>query len=1548
MREQPIVNVYQTLEATAQSAIRDSRQEIHVHTGQPVGPPFQAPRLPEFFVPRPEFSDRLKADLLADGQSAQFRAMVVHGLPGVGKSTSVAAFARQTREHFHHGILWAYLGQEPDITSLLSGWIQALGDYGFRTTNPDVAAGHLRSLLEGKTVLLVIDDVWSPDHSRPFLAGGAQCRAIVTTRRVDIADELGIEPIELSEMTEDQALALFARRLSRNLEDSERNDAKAVATRLEFLPLALELAAIRVKKGVPWDSLLDSLSKEMVRLETLEGPRRSQQRLYASFNLSLNALRQDDDEAWQAFAWLGILRVDASINVRVAAVLWDVNEAEAVRILDLLWNESLLLKAIPILVNGTAERTYRINNLLHDFAIRLLTRSAPQGLDYTMVQAHAKLIDQYRGRCQGMASSGARWYTLRDDGYIHEHLLWHLERAELVTEIHQVLAEETPDGKNGWFVVRDRLGQVAGYMRDVSRAWEIAHRQSLESLNEGNMSPDIGLQIRYALMTASVYNIAGRIPPPLFGRLLKSNTWKPQQALAYAQLQPNDPYGFDTAKTLALREIVPYLPEPLLLKVISDEWIKLRGPDAELISLVIGQLKQQAIDSAFDDLSSTVRNYSQLTALLPIAARLEDSERREKEINIFLETAQEFNEFSRLDFLVKLIRFVDLPQREDTINEILGIFHSSNEEKLLAALQDWLKTAFSARSLLFSWWMLLSMQRQIHQLWFEEGLLPFIPWDADEDISRMSQNQFLDWFWDASESGLVFMKGKRQSFIIQALHGYLSDFAELTGQYVGHDCFRNWIRGIWAPDPEASKTIRDCLFVQAIIWMRTALDELAFGDMLHLCGNISIPGVRFVAYTQLLPFLDGEQHRAVVDECLSLANQENGAKRLLLLSMLGRDLRAPALEQLLQSFESYEESVREIKDPSGRHKYTNEKDPTLYAVIDNLASVFTPKQALRALERVKRIKDDSDRLNALTLLVPKLDEAHASWVANDITSKTEDRGGLIAMIRLTRYRQEPSVDEVFGEIRRLKSKLDTDAIREVLGEFASILPESKLLEALSLSQEIGDTDSQDKTLEALIPKLVDARQLDEALQAARSIRDKSMRAMSLCAASEGFDDQRRIEIAMEAIGPATSLESWFSRQEGGAPSETRAKTLLCVARHLPEPHRSQVLDDALTTELAKEDPDSEGLPRFRPDPEGLVQICGFLAQIGRVEESLEIAQRIQDESTKVDVVAAIAPTLNESQLHVAWGLIELLDNERLCAVGINALAKYLPVSLQNKAREMIGVMDEPNNLLASAGFWTSRQDELIEAQPTLTEQRPSQESAISAILRHVYASDENGLVHAFLQKAKEAAPAADTAAFLEQLAPFLKMSEIEAALTIAESINDLEWKDRALCAIVQRLAGLGAVSKSLSQLRDIKTPRWLAEAISYVVAFLPSDHESLRSALTIANALYDNGIPDVDKHILDGETDASWLDHNRRFELKVMHRHYYMQALNALAPKMTVPFFPGVCESFYKLLREGAASSRHETLSYIRAMANIIERLGGASALAATKDAVLDACRWWP
>ncbi|MCT7993680.1 NB-ARC domain-containing protein, partial [Laspinema olomoucense] len=534
--------------------------------------PFQAPTLPNHFLDRPDILNRLKSKLLAEelANSGGLIVGALFGLGGIGKSVLAAALARspEVQAQFPDGVLWVTLGQEPNLLSSLSGWIQALGDRDFKGTTVEMASSHLQSLLFDKTALLVVDDAWDAAHVDPFRVGGKGCRVLVTTREVVLS---GVEKIEVGSLDPEQSLELLERLQvnGREISPKDRQIAAQVADAVGGLPLALELVGALVAEGLRWQELRADLDCEIKRLEVLnlegEGSQTALDRsnekilknrsLLASFNLSLRRL---GCERLGRFAWLGLLPEDGQISARAAAVLWDVEPSVAGRELFQLRQRALLLEGQEVLLDGESEpcSTYKLHDLIHHTARKLVVASPDAdvpGLGLEWRAAHRAFLGRYRDLLTG------GWSSLGDDGYIHQHLTWHFLKAGWDEELHQLLAEETPTGRNAWYEAVDRLGLMGSFVEDVARAWEQA-----EALFATEPGRSVGLQCRYALMLATLNSLLSNLPPELLVAAIKQRFWTPAKVFGYIQQLPDEQKQGD-----ALEAVIPLLPESLLPVVLE-------------------------------------------------------------------------------------------------------------------------------------------------------------------------------------------------------------------------------------------------------------------------------------------------------------------------------------------------------------------------------------------------------------------------------------------------------------------------------------------------------------------------------------------------------------------------------------------------------------------------------------------------------------------------------------------------------------------------------------------------------------------------------------------------------------------------------------------------------------------------------------------------------------------------------------------------------------------------------------------------------------------
>ncbi len=396
------------------------------------------PGRPDYFVARHSITRNLKARLLNETSgTGELQISVIHGMPGVGKLTIAIELANDpdVLDEFRDGVLWAKLGQNPNLNLLINGWLMALGGHEFTHLDLENASMYLRTLLYRKKVLLVVDDAWETNHVQHFIMGGPGCHVVITARDAFMARAFEGKLFDVGIMSKEEGLDLIARRIGwATLAGEELSQASELAEEVEYLPLVLELSAAQVADGVPLTDLLRDLKDEARKLKALEDTDIAsiddesilkRLSLRVSFNLSLRRL---PEPIYRNFVWLGLLSDDVVIRPALARTLWNTPDERSAR------DYLRYLKTKALLLSGESRhndgpRQFRIHDLLHTMARRLLS-SPPRpddpievaGLGVDFRDAHVLLIERYRAQLQG-----ALWHSLQDDGYIHAHLIWHLE-----------------------------------------------------------------------------------------------------------------------------------------------------------------------------------------------------------------------------------------------------------------------------------------------------------------------------------------------------------------------------------------------------------------------------------------------------------------------------------------------------------------------------------------------------------------------------------------------------------------------------------------------------------------------------------------------------------------------------------------------------------------------------------------------------------------------------------------------------------------------------------------------------------------------------------------------------------------------------------------------------------------------------------------------------------------------------------------------------------------------------------------------------------------
>jgi uncharacterized protein YeeX (DUF496 family) len=1045
------------------------------------GKPFLMPPLPDYFVERPEEQQKVKDSLMSMATDSSNRGTLVvsaiYGLGGIGKSVLAAAIAHdaEVQNRFEDGILWVTLGQEPDLLPLLSAWIQELGDRDFKPTTVDAASMHLRSLLYDKRVLVVVDDVWNPDHAEPFRVGGEGCRVLVTTREADIR---GAKRYDLEEMSLGQAVELLTKKYPASVTEGDLQQAEALAKAVGKLPLALELAAAQLEDGVTFAELLEDLQAEVARLEILDRPgaalsekMRRNYSLTASLNLSLQRL---SPEQLKQFAWLGVLPEDILVNETVAATLWEVTPKQAGAALRNFRSRALLLAGAK---QVGQKPTYRLHDLMHDMSRRLLTSSPePQddhdlpGLGLPLADAHSVLLKRYRQK-----TTNGKWHTLPEDGYIHNHLTWHLEQVGRLGEIHQLLQEETEEGRNGWYEACEALGQTASFVTDVGRAWRLA-----EELYSQNPVEAIRLQCWYALVVTTLNTLASNLPPELIAALVKNGHWQPMQGLVYAQRVQDE-----EDRVNVLRNLAPYLPPSLhdeALKLVREIQSPCDRANA-LVNLVpyIPEIFSEVVETI--NQSNSFRRNSllrKLISLMPESMSL-------SALQLVQQIESESDRVSALKDLAPRIP-------ESMLSEVLHITGRIQDDKgrssLLHTLSLRMPNVLSEA---------LAAARQIRDP--ETRFSALI--ELVDSVPEMSSEVFEVIQQIQSDS-------KRASALVQ-LAPYISE--QMLPSVI--DVARK-IQDV----PERASVIG-----KLAQFFPTLLQE----EALEVARQVDDPKFRSAALKSLAPYLP-----EALQEALEAARQIDKADDRVvelggLVRYLPEELLPETLEAAMQIESAYTRALTLWVSSIGQQRPISEiflrkaleevprlSDETIRGevssrdyVLGELMGVLPDTLLKEALEVCRLIYDQASQAVALLTLVHQLPELPPKILV--ITQKIQDEKTQAFLIkRLVPYLPESMLPEVLRVAQKIQ---DEESRSSALCELFSHLPDSLLPRALELTHQIQDEKSKSSLLCELVAYVPESL-LPQALEIIQQIQHEESRLLALSEIVQHFSESM-LPIALE-------------------------------------------------------------------------------------------------------------------------------------------------------------------------------------------------------------------------------------------------------------------------------------------------------------------------------------------------------------------------------------------------------------------------------------------------
>ncbi|WP_447039125.1 BTAD domain-containing putative transcriptional regulator [Streptomyces sp. DSM 118878] len=369
--------------------------------------PAQLPATVPDFTGRASFVTEL-SDILSSAEGRVMAVSALAGIGGVGKTTLAVHVAHVARTHFPDGQLYVDLqgagprAAEPE--TVLGVFLRALG-------TPDSAvpdsleerAALYRSVLDGRRVLVLLDNARDAAQVRPLLPGMEGCAALVTSR-VRMVDLAGAHLVDLDVMSPEEALLLFTRIVGEERVTSERKAALDVVAACGFLPLAIRIAASRLAARRTWtvSTLAVKLADERRRLDELQA---GDLAVKATFELGYGQL---EPAQARAFRLLG-LADGPDLSLAAAAAILDLPPEDAEDLLEALVDTSLIESAAP--------GRYRYHDLVRLYARACAERDEQPPSERTA--AMSRLLDFY-------LASAARVYAIERPG---DRTVDHLERT---------------------------------------------------------------------------------------------------------------------------------------------------------------------------------------------------------------------------------------------------------------------------------------------------------------------------------------------------------------------------------------------------------------------------------------------------------------------------------------------------------------------------------------------------------------------------------------------------------------------------------------------------------------------------------------------------------------------------------------------------------------------------------------------------------------------------------------------------------------------------------------------------------------------------------------------------------------------------------------------------------------------------------------------------------------------------------------------------------------------------------------------------------------
>ena len=835
--------------------------------------------------------------------------------------------------------------------------------------------------------------------------------------------------------------------------------------------------------------------------------------------------------------------------------------------------------------------------------------------------------------------------------YELRHLPAHLGEGGQWAALNHLLeltftAEELDGGsrrhpQNAWYVAKDSRGDLAGYLADVIRAWNLAEAR----LQSGELAAEAAeLQARYALITATLNHISSNIEPTLLAALVENGLWTAERGLASVGGIVKESQRADALVALAPHLTTPLLEEAVLrarqlhnrlhrvsalarlakhlntrprlvLQLDALDIVKTIDDDAEREAALVEVLNQvnpsaatNAVVQKILEVWSTIEStWAPVAALCAVAPYLQLDARIAACRKVFR------NMFVWLDPVRSLIAIVP----EELIEEVL--------DDLIARLEDLQSRAESFRDLALRFPALVENQRwkdilaeisAIDSDWDRiealVTLFPFLSEDlkertvrealttgASRDYPTGGSTQWPQWPQQLGKLGAQLSGEARSQVLLHALATtkaiHDANYRDSALLFLMPQVANLWpLRALKESERIGSSVTR----AQALAAIAPSLPEPDKARALDL----ALQGARDVE-AEFSGILWVMQHRA--DLLVSIASQLDAERR--------RDI------------------LKEVAEIAAGVDDAKLRTETLVSLALGISGEGRQDLLALALGSAQNIEDSLQRAEALEKMLPALTgrlRRNAYRLAIEAV-RMRRAGGREASIQALlaiqggRRTKPKKVREAFAATSRIVYLAERTRVRLLL---APHLDERSLGDALEAVREKPEWEGL-SLLAGLAPRLPQAL-IQHALDLAHEFHETWRQAAGLAAlAPREPDVAKRVFLLDEALRLAARAYN-----EHG-----QATALAVVSSQLEYPRRLEVLQQIIALELAEfsSSHDEDNPP---PDADLLVSIIPMLTEELR-HTLLERISEIHYFGIRADVLLALVPYLSEPELwDVFWAL----------------------------------------------------------------------------------------------------------------------------------------------------------------------------------------------------------------------------------------------------------------------------------------------------------------------